>query len=434
MIISWRYAALLLVGIIPLVLFGTTPSAAMLVLAAVIGVWLVIGMLDILLAGPPRRVKIEREIDPRVRLGEPVESTLYITNLGRSLNAVVRDLWEPSAGAGRMRIRVQIPAGERRAVRHTLRPWRRGDRRSDGVVIRSWGPLHLAARQALLQEPGTVRVLPPFNSRRHLPSRIMRLRELDGATTLQVRGQGTEFDSLRDYVRGDDVRSIDWRATARKQELVVRTWRPERDRQVIIVIDSGRTSAARVADESRLDSAIEASLLLAALATRAGDRVSLIAYDRRVRARVQDASGPALLSKMVNAMASVEPELIETEWRDVPGLVRGMTTQRSLVVLLTTAEHAAASRPLLETFPDLTRDHLVMVASVISPEVAELARDLSDREAVLRAAAAERTMLDAARVDRAIVRSGADVVSAAPHDLPPRVADRYLELKKAGRL
>jgi uncharacterized protein (DUF58 family) len=107
-----------------------------------------------------------------------------------------------------------------------------------------------------------------------------------------IRGQGTEFDSLREYVRGDDVRSIDWRATARRQDVVVRTWRPERDRRVVIVIDSGRTAAAASRTRLRLDTAFESSLLLAALASRAGDRVDLVVYDRRVRGRVQGATGP----------------------------------------------------------------------------------------------------------------------------------------------
>ena len=105
-----------------------------------------------------------------------------------------------------------------------------------------------------------------------------------------MRGQGTEFDSLREYVVGDDVRSIDWRATARRDAVVVRTWQPERDRRLILVLDTGRTSAGRVGDAPRLDAAMDAALLLAALAARAGDRVDLLAGDRRVRARVVGAS------------------------------------------------------------------------------------------------------------------------------------------------
>src|SRR5690606_35886371 len=151
--------------------------------------------------------------------------------------------------------------------------------------------------------------------RKHLPSRIARLRELDGNTSIQVRGQGTEFDSLREYVRGDDVRSIDWRATARAGTTMLRTWRPERDRHVVILIDTGRTAAARVGDGTRLDAALEASLLLAALAARAGDHVHLLLYDRVVRARVTGVEGAALLPAMTDAMAGVHARLGDTGWQ-----------------------------------------------------------------------------------------------------------------------
>jgi uncharacterized protein (DUF58 family) len=286
-----------------------------------------------------------------------------------------------------------------------------------------------------------VRVLPPFHSRKHLPSRLARLRELDGRSSVMVRGQGTEFDSLREYVRGDDVRSLDWRATARRRDpasggvkLVVRTWRPERDRRVVLVVDAGRTSAARIGDEPRLDTAFETSLLLAALATRAGDRVDLLIWDRRVRGRVQGATGADLLSRMVDTMAPVDPELIETDWSPVPGLVRQVTAHRALVVLLTSADSPGASRGLLAVLPQLTRTHTVVVASVSDPEVLAAAHERGDREEVFRAAAAERALLDASRVSAAIRQSGAEVVTAAPADLPPALADRYLALKAAGRL
>src|SRR5262249_58314739 len=109
---------------------------------------------------------------------------------------------------------------------------------------RSIGPLGLAGRQTSHRVPWQIRILPPFLSRKHLPSRLAKLRELEGMTPVLIRGQGTEFDSLREYVIGDDVRSIDWRATARRGDVVVRTWRPEPDRRVVIVLDTARTSAA----------------------------------------------------------------------------------------------------------------------------------------------------------------------------------------------
>ncbi|MCU1583150.1 MAG: hypothetical protein JWO01_2538 [Microbacteriaceae bacterium] len=430
MALSGRFVLLVALGIVPIVLLGDS---------AVLGGWLllvlVVGAIDVSLAGSPRAITIARDLPERVRLGETVESTLYLSNNGRrTVRGLVRDGWQPSAGASPGRRRLDLPTGERRAVRTTLTPFRRGERRAAEVTVRAFGPLGLVARQATLSCPGVIRVLPPFHSRKHLPSRLARLRELDGRTAVMIRGQGTEFDSLREYVRGDDVRSIDWRATARRNDLVVRTWRPERDRRVVIVIDSGRTSAARIVNEPRLDTAFESSLLLAALATRAGDRVDLVVYDRRVRGRVQGATGADLLSRMVNVMAPIDPELIEMDWSVVPELVRSVTSHRSLVVLMTSIDAPGASRGLLTVLPQLTRRHTVVVASVTDPSVLAATIDRSDRDSVYLAAAAERARLDVSRVAAAIRQLGADVVTGAPAELPPALADRYLALKAAGRL
>jgi uncharacterized protein (DUF58 family) len=277
-------------------------------------------------------------------------------------------------------------------------------------------------------------VLPSFSSRRHLPSRLARLRELDGRAAVNVRGQGTEFDSLRDYVVGDDVRSIDWRASARRRQVVVRTWRPERDRRVLMVLDTSRTAAGRVGDEPRLDAAMDAALLLAALASRAGDRVDLIAVDRRVRARVEGASGATLLSSLVTAMAPLEAELVEADWSVAVAAVQSRLSRRSLVVLLTPLESAAVEEGLLPVLPALTRRHQVVVASVADPEVAAMARDRHDVDAVFAAAAAERAGLERERVTRLLSRLGVEVVDAPPDRLAPDLADRYLALKAAGRL
>lgn len=438
MALSGWFVLLVALGILPIVVLGDPGwLAAWLLLVAVIGA------IDLTLAGSPRRLLLERELPQRVRLGETVPSTLFITNMGRrGVRGIVRDGWQPSAGAQPSRAQLNLPAGERRSIATSLTPFRRGERSAAQVTVRSFGPLWLVARQASIQVPGAIRVLPPFNARKHLPSRLARLRELDGRTSVMIRGQGTEFDSLREYVSGDDVRSIDWRATARRGDtlsgtghrLVVRTWRPERDRRVVIVVDSGRTSAARIANEPRIDTAFESSLLLAALASRAGDRVDLVIYDRRVRGRVQGATGTELLSRMVNVMAPVEPELIEMDWAAIPGLVRTVTSHRALVVLMTSIDAPGASRGLLGMLPQLTRKHTVVVSSVTDPSILEASRARGNRDGVYRAAAAERAMLDTARVSAAIRQLGADVVTGAPADLPPALADRYIALKAAGRL
>ncbi len=430
MALSGWFVLLVALGVIPIVV-----TSAPITLVLWLGFVVLLAAADLLIAGSPRQVRLSRELPERIRLGETAHSRLLLTNTGsRAVRGLVRDGWQPSAGAHPTRVRVVIPAGERRAIVTALTPFRRGERRAAHVTIRSFGPLRLVSRQATIRLDGAVTVLPPFTSRMHLPSRLARLRELDGVTRVLVRGPGTEFDSLRDYVRGDDVRSIDWRATARRRDVVVRTWRPERDRRVVIVIDSGRTSAARIANEPRIDTAFESALLLAALATRAGDRIDLVIFDRRVRGRVQGATGAELLARMVTTMAPVEPELIEMDWAAVPGLVRSVTSHHALVVLATSIDAPGASHGLLSVLPQLTRKHTVIVSSVTDPEVRAATVNRATRSEIYQAAAAERALLDVTRVAAAIRQLGAEVVTGTPADLPPALADAYIALKAAGRL
>jgi uncharacterized protein (DUF58 family) len=367
--------------------------------------------LDVALAASPRRIAVSRAVPGSVRLTQPARSVLTLENRDtRRLRALVRDAWPPSAlgpgprvrdsarfgsssrdqrrtrqpeaeatapfgpgapaalGRTSPRHRVDLPPGEARRIATDLQPMRRGDLVAGDVTIRTVGPLGLAGRQATIPVGGRLRVLPEFASRRHLPSRLARLRELDGRAAVQVRGAGTEFDSLREYVIGDDVRSIDWRATARRADVVVRTWRPERDRRVLIVLDTSRTAAVRVGDAPRLEASIEAALLLATLATHAGDRVELLAYDRRVRARVAGSTGRRVLPAFADALAGVQPELVEADWPGIAAQVRERLTQRALVVLLTALDPAAVELGLLDVAGRLTDRHAVVVASVLDPE------------------------------------------------------------------
>src|SRR5215469_4341518 len=214
-------------------------------------------IVDLVLAASLRRLQVSRSGDAKVQLGQTGAVTVTIANNGRRrLIGLVRDGWRPSAGARPARAAVSLPAGRRATITTSLTPTRRCDVAAGPLTVRSLGPLGLAGRQRNLPAPWTVRVLPGFLSRKHLPEKLARLRELDGQHKSLIRGQGSEFDSLREYVIGDDVRSIDWRSSAKRSDVLVRTWRPERDRRVVLPLDTGRTSAGRVAGVPRLDAAM----------------------------------------------------------------------------------------------------------------------------------------------------------------------------------
>jgi uncharacterized protein (DUF58 family) len=428
--LTGRTALVALVGVIPVALLPGWATLLGWSGALVLGV-----VLDLALAGSVRAVTIERQPVSAVRLGEAREISLVLTNTGsRRVRGPLRDAWQPSAGASPPRQNIRLEPGTTTRVTTVLRPTRRGHRRAHAVTIRSIGPWGLAARQATVPTPGTLRVLPPFSSRKHLPSKLAQLRELDGSTALRIRGQGTEFDSLRDYVIGDDVRSIDWRATARRQQVVVRTWRPERDRRVLLVLDTSRTSAARIGDEPRLDAAMDAALLIAAVASQAGDRVGFLARDRKERARVTGITGTALLPALMEAMSPLEADLVEADWEATVAAVRRRLTQRTLIVLLTPLEAAAVEEGLLPVVGQLTQRHPVVIASVTDPSVAAMAAGRGDSYSVYGAAAAERAILDRRALTAELIRTGVEVVDAVPERLPPELTDRYLSLKAAGRL
>ncbi|MEO8827155.1 DUF58 domain-containing protein [Lapillicoccus sp.] len=430
MAVSGRFPLLLLAGLVAVVL---QPTRQMVLLW--VGIVLLAVIVDLVLAVGPGHLSIEREATSQVRLGESGASSLLVTNTSRRrVRGVLRDAWQPSAGATGERHQLSIPGGERRRFTTVLLPTRRGDRLADRVTVRSFGPLRMGARQHSFDVGGSIRALPPFASRKHLPSRLATLRQLDGRSAVRVRGQGTEFDSLRDYVEGDDVRSIDWRATARRQHVVVRTWQPERDRRVILVLDTSRTSAGRVEQMPRLDSEMDAALLLAALASRAGDRVDLIAGDRWVRARVTGSSRSALLGDLVQAMSPLQPALLEASWPTLATAIADTSRRRALVVLLTTLEPAAIEESLLPTLASLTLHHRVVVASVSDPALVAMAARRDTTAQAYDAAAAERTLELRRRTAAMLAGLGVTVIDASPEDLPPRLADHYLLLKSQGLL
>jgi uncharacterized protein (DUF58 family) len=429
MALTGRAALLALAGVLAAVLLR---SAAGLVAAD--GLILAAIAADLVLAASVRRLDLSRSGDARILLGQAGSSELTIGNPGqRPLRAVIRDAWQPSLAAPGP-ARVVVPPGGQVTISTVLAPTRRGDKQAGQVTVRSLGPLGLAGRQASREVPRTIRVLPPFLSRRHLPEKLAALRQLDGQRRSLTRGQGTEFDSLREYVPGDDVRSIDWRATARRPEIVVRTWRPERDRRIIVALDTGRTSAGRVAGVPRLDTYLDAALLLTALASRAGDRVDLIAADRQVRARVIGASRSEVLPAVTDAMAGLEPELTESDSGLMASSLLTIAGQRSLIVLFTELSPTALRAGLLPRIPALTARHRLLVAAVSDPRLTELAAGRGTAAAVYQAAAAEHALAGRAALASALRRRGVLVADAPPDQLPSVLADTYLSLKAAGRL
>ncbi len=434
MAISGRVPLLVLLGVLPTIVWPQPLTVIGWVLLVVI-----LTALDLLAARRPDQLQLTRELPASVRLTETTTSTLTVLNpTGRRALVQVRDAWPPSATPAAQRPLLRVNPGSSLRQVTELTPTRRGDLAAAAVTVRSFGPMRLAARQRSLDVPGVLRVLPEFRSRSHLPSRLARLRELDGQASVQVRGQGTEFDSLREYALGDDVRSIDWRATARATRTMVRTWRPERDRHVLMVLDTSRWAAGRIggasADQLRLDAGIEVCLLMAALGSASGDRMSLLVADTEVRQRLAGTAKGSALAAFADRLSLAQAELTETDWSMVATQVNQLCRQRSLVVLVTGLDPALYAEGLGTVLGPLAHSHQVIIAHVTDPSEQVLSEEIPDADAAYDAAASGRLWLTTQALSARVHRMGVEIVHADPDRIAPAVCDTYLALKAAGRL
>jgi uncharacterized protein (DUF58 family) len=398
---------------------------------------LAVAAVDIALAPSPARIDVERELPGVLPLDGEGEVAWHVRNpTARRLAVSLADELAPSLHAISRRARLSLPANGRVTARTALRPSRRGRFTPTEVVLRVEGPLGLAARQRRRQLPGVLRVYPPFKSRQEAELRIDRARILEvGLRSARGQGGGTEFDSLREYGVDDETRRIDWAATARTTKVIVRTYRAERNQTVLLLLDTGRTMAGQVDDVPRLDHAMDAVMMLTAVATRLGDRAGLVAFDQDVRAIVGPGHSRGQLGRVTEAMYTLEPRLVESDYRRAFAQTLARFRRRALLVLLTELAEAPVAETLLPALPLVARDHLVLVAGIRDPRVDEWAAAVPANagEAYRKAAAVEA--LDARRRTIARLRGlGATVVDAPPGHLAPQLADAYLHLKATGRL
>jgi uncharacterized protein (DUF58 family) len=439
-VLTWRLVVAAAVGSLVVLLLPVRPPLGLWV---VNGVLLVAAVVDWWLAVPPSEVEVERELPGIVPLGAEARVVWRISHrggrrdpFGRGIRVRVADELAPSLGAGTRRVRVVVPPRGRVTAATVVRPSRRGRFTPSEVVVRVEGPLGLVARQGRRRVPGVVRVYPPFDSRDEAELRVNKARILEvGLRSAQGRGGGTEFDSLREYGVDDEFRRIDWAATARSGKPIVRTYRAERNQTVLLLLDSGRTMAGRVADVPRLDHAMDAVMMLTSLATRLGDRAGLVAFDREVRAVVGPGHARDQLSRVTEAMYQLQPLLVESDYRGAFAETLARFRRRAMLVVLTELAEQAVSETLLPALPLIARDHLVVVASVADPEVRGWALATPvEPGAAYRKAAAVAALADRRRTVARLRGLGAVVVDAPPGRLAPDLADAYLRVKATGRL
>ena len=398
---------------------------------------LALAVADWALASSPRQLTIERDLPGVVALGGDAELTWRVQNpSARTVTVSLADELSPSLRADTRRARLRVPARGRVTAQTALHPSRRGRFDPTEVAVRVEGPLGLVARQAAVRRPATLRVYPTFRSRDEAEMRIDRARILEvGLRSAQGRGGGTEFEALREYSEDDEFRRMDWAATARSGKPIVRTYRAERNQNVIVLLDNGRLMAGLVEDVARVEHAMDAVMTLTTVATRLGDRAGLIAFDREVRAVVPPGRSAGQLGRVTEAMYRLEPALVESDYRAAFTAALARFRRRALIVVLTELADEVVGETLLPALPMLARGNLVVIGSVLDPDVVRWARDVpDDGSGAYRKAAAVASLQRRAIAVARLRGLGATVVDASPGSLAPQLADAYLRVKATGRL
>jgi len=272
-----------------------------------------------------------------------------------------------------------------------------------------------------------LRVFPDLRTARRLALAVARGRFRDqGNVARGPLGLGTEFELIRDYVPDDDVRQVNWRATARMGRPMSNQYRLEQDRDLILLIDAGRLSRAPLQSATILDAELDAASALAFVADELGDRTGAVAFDQEVRTALQPRRAGG--QTVVRALFDLQPRPLDSDYE--AAFRRAEGSKRALVVVFVDLLEETAARPLVEAVPVLSRRHAVVVASPTDPALLALAQaPEGDPLAQARAAIAADVLGARARVAAQIRAAGARVFEAPPDRLPATVVAAYLRAK-----
>ncbi len=304
------------------------------------------------------------------------------------------------------------------------------------LAVRSSGPLGLGFRQGRIERPWEITVYPSLPASRLKASiaEAVRRRE-SGLRAVRRLGEGRQFESLREWVPGDDTRHIDWKATARRRKVITRQFEEERRQQVLLVLDAGRLLTAEVAGESRMEYVVRAALWLAFAANHHDDNVGVMVFSDEVHHYVAPQRGRRGLRQVLEVLTVTEPKLVEPDYPAAFRYLAVRNRKRALTIVFTDVIDQMASRVLVGNVGSLRPRHLPLVVTLRNSELEEaaLVRPAAVAQAYRKAAAEE---LLAAR-DEALGqmrRTGALVLDVPPERASSAVVETYLELKRRGRL
>jgi len=386
----------------------------------------------------PSGVKISREFGGRFAMGADTEVRLNIQNASnRSLALVVKDEYPPQMSlSGEREARMNVDAQTTATLIYGVKPARRGRFEFGQTALRFRSRFRLVWCQMNVAEPATVKVYPNIRRAREAELKALGARSLVSAhRRTSWRGEGREFESMRDYVRGDELRHISWTATARRGKLTTRQYQIERDQTILIALDAGRLMTARIEQETKLDSAVHATLALFSAAGRAGDNAGLVVFGRRIKSYLPPGRGRDHIEAALEALHAVEPEMIEPSYPHAFEFIAANSKRRSLIVLLTDLVDEEGSKELLTSLHILRPRHLPLVVTIADRDLKAVVRKSPDSvRDLFTQSVAEEIIYHREAALRWVESVGGLALDVTAAALAPALLETYLRVKERGLL
>ena len=406
--------------------------------AIALGVVFMAVVIDILLLPSPSSISLERELSSGVGIGD-IENGVYRlhNHTRRRVNLELRDRMPPIVDGGINKCMVTIGADKTSALPFTVRGRARGSATLPAAALRVRTVIGLVALVSLRELGDEIKVVPSIAGVRRF--RLLALQHklsALGVRELRRRGEGSSFASLREYVRGDDPRHIDWKATSRRGKFITREFTIERSQTVMTLIDAGRGMMQRAGDISRLDHALSAALVLTDVAVNAGDRVGTIVFNDDIRAYVPPLQSRGALQVVRDAFTPVVASNAEPDYATAFRFLAARQRKRALMVFFTDVLDTRASRSLMAHVARSSARHLVLVVALRNDALFSSAQPRLDGNSAtaFNSAAAEELILAREEVLERMRHAGVIVLDVSPQAMAAAVVNRYLELKSRGAL
>jgi uncharacterized protein (DUF58 family) len=397
-----------------------------------------IALIDWRMSHLPKEFELKREFEKRFAIGDETNVILRAENRSkRNLHLILKDEYPTDLKLIHSReTRLKVEAQSASILSYGLIPPKRGRFEFGGTAVRHLSKFKLVWCQTKINTETAIKVYPNMRRAREMELKALGAKSLVAAQRKSIkRGEGREFESMRDYVRGDEIRHLSWTATARRGKLVTRQYQIERDQTILIAIDAGRLMTGRIGNETKFDLAIHASLALMSAATRGGDNAGIMIFGRKVKKFIAPKRGVEQLEAVLEALHDLEPEMIEPSYARAFQFIAANIKRRALVVILTDLIDEEGSKDLLASLKLLRPRHLPLVTTIGDRDLRLVVQEApnSSRE-LFTQSVAEEIIYQRDAALRLVETQGGLALDVTAASLAPSLLETYLRVKERGLL